>query len=98
MSRYDSTLTKKTYKGKQVYLTTYYPSIIYSSSDIYIISSVGDRLDTLSYSYYKDPQYWWILAQANNLGKGSLSIPPGTQIRIPAALQQILSNFNSENQ
>jgi hypothetical protein len=52
--------------------------------DYYIISRVGDRLDNLAYEYYEDPGQWWVLAQANHLGKGSMAVPPGIQLRIPA--------------
>ena len=51
--------------------------------DKYIISREGDRLDLLSYEFYGDPRYWTILANANNLGKGTLDVPAGKQIRIP---------------
>lgn len=60
------------------------PKISRSSMDIYIISRDGDRLDNLAYEYYEDVSQWWVLAHANSLGKGTMDIPPGMRIRIPA--------------
>jgi len=50
MNRYRFTKQKKNRK----YLTTELPVIKEKKSDIYIITKVGDRLDTLAYKYYKD--------------------------------------------
>ena len=79
--------TKKTedfndYK-KVVYKTTLFPKIERHVSDIYIEARDGDRLDNLSNTFYKDPRHWIILALANNLGKGTLAVPAGIQLRIP---------------
>ena len=69
-------------KGK-ILNTTKLPVIEKSYQDRYIISRESDRLDLLSYEFYGDPRYWFILANANNLGKGTLDVPAGKQIRIP---------------
>ena len=95
--RYANTQQGTRYDGKRVYLTTYYPEIPVLPTDIYITSQQGQRLDSLSLQYYKDSQYWWIIALANNLGKGSLSVIPGAQLRIPTNLQIILSDFKTLN-
>lgn len=65
------------------YTTSRYPLFPVHELDKYIISREGDRLDLLSNEFYETSDKWWILAQANNLGKGSLFIAAGTQIRIP---------------
>lgn len=46
-----------------------------------IISSGGDRLDTLAGAVYGDAKYWWILAAASEIGWG-LQVPSGTLINI----------------
>ena len=97
MRRYESTPIVPRFDGKRTYLTTSYPTIIPSETDIVVISNEGDYLDALAYTYYGDPTLWWIIALANNLGKGRLSIPPGLQLRVPVNTTQILSNFNSLN-
>jgi hypothetical protein len=41
---------------------------------------------------------WWIIARANGIGKGDLSVPVGSQIRIPANTLEIVNQFNELNQ
>jgi|TARA_R110000851_G_scaffold200315_4_gene351525 hypothetical protein len=60
------------------------PKINRSSMDVYIIARDGDRLDNLAYEYYNDVSHWWVLAHANALGKGTMNVPPGIRLRIPA--------------
>jgi hypothetical protein len=40
-------------------------------------------LDTLAQQFYQDTTLWWVIANANNIGKGSFDVPAGMQIRIP---------------
>ena len=49
-----------------------------------------ERLDMLAMEKYGDASYWWIIAAASGIGWG-LQIPPGTIVRIPSNLSQILS-------
>jgi nucleoid-associated protein YgaU len=99
MNRYDNATVLKTeftnrpyYKGKQ------YPNIPLSESDVYVITTVGDRLDSLAYSYYSDSTLWWVIAAANNNAtKGALYPIPGTQLRIPTDLNSVLQQFNQFN-
>ena len=65
------------------FLTTRYPRLRPLQGDFYIISRSGDRLDLLAQRFYGDVRAWWIIASANNIGKGTLFIEPGQQIRIP---------------
>ena len=95
--RYQFTPVYKRWDGKNVYRTTYYPIIPHSIDDTYIIASEVDYLDSLAKKYYGDESYWWIIAQANNLGKGKLSIPQGKQLRIPGNVSQILNNLKNLN-
>lgn len=95
--RYQFTPVYKRWDGKNVYRTTYYPIIPESIDDTYIIASESDYLDSLAKKYYGDESYWWVIAQANNLGKGKLSIPQGKQLRIPGNVSQILNNLKEVN-
>jgi len=54
-------------------------------------------LDTLAYKYYGDVNDWWILARANDLGKGSLYVPAGTQLRIPTNIALPYKNLEQLN-
>ena len=96
-SRYDTTKIEKDKFGQQVYSTTMYPEIQKHEDDIYIRSVDGDRLDKLAHKYYKNTSLWWIIAQANHIGKGTLSIEAGLQIRIPTNISDILSDLEDLN-
>jgi hypothetical protein len=97
MDRYDNTpvLTKNYrpyYKGK------FYPNVPLSENDYYVITTVGDRLDSLAYQYYNDATLWWIIAMANNNATNGAMYPvPGTQLRIPTNLSSILQQFDNFN-
>lgn len=82
MERYKYTKTSNA-QGPRAYLTTALPAIPKTPADRYIFSKEGDRLDSIAYEFYQDARYWFIIAIANNIGKGSLVIPPGLQLRIP---------------
>lgn len=62
--------------------TAYYPNFT-NYRDVYVISQQGDRLDHLAMEYFGDESYWWVIARVNNLGKGTLVIPPGITLKIP---------------
>lgn len=97
MNRYDYTTVGKRWDGKNVYRTLIYPVIPESDSDIYITVSDNDYLDALAYRYYKDTSLWWIIAVANNLGKGKLSLDVTKQLRIPTNITSILQSFKLAN-
>lgn len=97
MKRYNNIPFKTRWDGKRVYLTTVYPTIIPSASDIQVISNDGDYLDTLAYKYYGDPTLFWIIARANNLGRGRYSVPPGLTLRIPTNVNDLVDQFNRLN-
>jgi nucleoid-associated protein YgaU len=62
--------------------TVMYPNL--STGDDQVVMAVeGDRLDTLSKEFYGDETFWFVIANANNLGKGTLNIPGGTLVRVP---------------
>jgi hypothetical protein len=82
MNRYEYT-KPDTVTGRKAYATSLLIDIPKSYDDRYIFSREGDRLDLLAYEFYQDTRLWFILASANNLGKGSLIVPPGIQLRIP---------------
>lgn len=94
--RYDNIDIQKG-KGRRFRKTVKLPIIEPHIDDIYIIGSVGDRLDTLAFKYYGRASYWWIIARANNIGNGDLVVPVGTQIRIPQNTTEIIENYNELN-
>jgi len=98
-TRYDDKIILTTPQGKPYYKGKQYPNIPLSEDDVYIITTIGDRLDSLAYSYYRNVNYWWVISVANNnVTKGSMFPIPGTQLRIPTNLSSVLSLFNQFNQ
>ena len=96
-SRYENTATKKDNRGKRVRKPIIYPAIPRAINDIYIQTSPGDRLDLIAFKYYGRPSYYWIIAEANGIGKGSLNTPVGIQLRVPQNYQQIQSEYELLN-
>jgi len=70
-----------------------------TSNDTKILSQEGDRLDLLAKEFYGDESLWFVIAKANNLGKGSLNVPAGRVIQIPFYQENvgIESLLNAEN-
>jgi hypothetical protein len=95
--RYQFTPIQKRWDGNRVYATTYYPVIPPDVNDIYITASEEDYLDSLAKKYYGNESYWWVIANANGLGNGRLSIPVGKQVRIPGNLPQIMQDLKEAN-
>jgi len=95
--RYQFTPTEKRYDGKLVYRTTFYPTIPESEDDIYITISEDNYLDSLSKKYYGDESYWWVIAVANNISDGKLSVKAEKQLRIPGNLSLIMQNLKQVN-
>ena len=82
-------------KGSRVYRTTIYPNIDRHVTDIYIHALSMDRLDSLAFNYYEDVTLWWVIAQANGIGKGTMNVEPGQIIRIPNPnrISEILESY-----
>tara|TARA_B110000444_G_scaffold22644_1_gene18786 strand:- start:166 stop:465 length:300 start_codon:yes stop_codon:yes gene_type:complete len=96
-NRYQNIKILKTEEGKRYKKTTVYPMMVKSVDDKYIIGMQGDRLDNLAHKYYGDARLWWILARANHLGKGDLSVPIGKQLRIPKDYLGIMEEYRTLN-
>ena len=68
-----------------------------STTDKYIVfNKMTMRLDSLSYKYYSDPNYGWLILQANpKYGSMEFSIPDGVKIRIPYPLDDAISRYEN---
>lgn len=97
MDRYRSIELLKTDSGTRYRTNPIYPAIPPSVDDFYIISTVGDRYDTLALKFYGDSKLWWVIASANNMSKASLVTEPGIQIRIPGNKEEAIQRFNQLN-
>jgi nucleoid-associated protein YgaU len=94
-SRYSFSRKYKDSTGKQITTNSKVGPIIYRAVNnnsinytTHILES-GERLDTLAGQYYGDSSYWWVLAAASGIGWG-LQVPPGTIIRIPINIAEVL--------
>jgi nucleoid-associated protein YgaU len=96
-NRYENIKIIKTEEGRRYKKTIQYPKMEKTVDDKYIIGRQGDRLDNLAHKYYGDSRLWWILARANYLGKGDLSVPIGKQLRIPTEHLSIVDEYNNLN-
>ncbi len=98
MNRYQNIPIIKTSTGIRYYKDNKYPRIPLSVNDIYVITTDGDRFDTLANQYYTDSSLWWVISIANeSLPQNSLFIPLGTQIRIPPNPAVVISNYDDLN-
>ena len=97
-SRLNYILKKRT-NNKRYYVNIKYPEIPLSVNDMYIITTVGDRLDTLANEFFNDVDLWWIITTANPdvIRRDSLNLPPGIEIRIPDNVQGIIEEFEALN-
>lgn len=97
MKRYEDIQVQTRWDGKRVYKTAIYPPIVPQDTDILVVSNSEDYLDALALKYYGDPTLWFVIALANNLGRGRLSVPPGLTLRIPIDVSSILIDYNQIN-
>ena len=91
-NRYESTPKFNDKLGNRHFGITMYPKIPKSFSDIYVSAR---KVDILAHKYYEDSTLWWVIAQANNLGKGSISVSVPQRLRIPTNLDTILNNLEN---
>tara|TARA_R110002167_G_scaffold7501_1_gene35635 strand:- start:5914 stop:6222 length:309 start_codon:yes stop_codon:yes gene_type:complete len=92
-------ITKIKKNSKKIYKPLRYPNIPLSISDLYVITTSGDRLDLLANQFYNDIRLWWIISMANRdvLRRDSYALKPGLEIRIPQNITPILENFEKIN-
>lgn len=97
MRRYSNIATTQDENGKTYRVNSIYPEVPISEDDFYVITTMGDRYDTLSSQFYKTPEYWWVIASANTANRDTLDITPGTQLRIPNNPQQYILDYENFN-
>ena len=68
------------------------------NSDKEVIYRKGiDRMDLLSYKYYEDPNYGWLIMLANpEYGSLEFEIPENTTLKIPYPLETTLNQYYNE--
>ena len=85
--------------GKIFYKNLKYPDIPITSDDLYVITTVGDRLDSIAQQFYNDVRLWWVIATANPqvIRRDSYNLKPNLEIRIPGNVSLIIKNFEKLN-
>lgn len=70
--------------------------IVELRTDIYITYIKGEkRLDQISYDYYGNSDYAWLILQANpKYGSLEFNIPDNVELRIPYPLNSALERYN----
>jgi hypothetical protein len=98
MGRYSTAKILKNDNSKRYLNTIILPNPAISTADIYIQTTAPDRLDRLAYIFYEDETLWWIIANANGIGKGTYIVPSNTRLRIPNKIniQQTIIDTNNE--
>jgi len=88
--RYSSKQTKRLPRGRlrkegtSVYASTRPVKVPEADDDLIYTAREGDRFDTLAYRFYGAARYWYAIASVNGYENGGLTVPPGTQLRIPS--------------
>ena len=83
MRRYDNVVRREISSiDKRARLgTTIYKEIPIQSSDLYVLTQAGDRLDSIANQFYGDSTLWWYIARANGLS--DINIAAGIKLRLP---------------
>ena len=72
-------------------------SVPQKDTDFYEVYNKGKtRLDIISYHYYNDSGYGWLIMQANpQYGSIEFNIPDGALLRIPYPLSQSIQDYRA---
>ena len=73
-----------------------FPEITTSPFDTYFVidSAIMKRLDLISYKFYGNVEYWWVIMLVNNILNPFTDLPIGTTLRIPS-LDTLYANWLS---
>ena len=95
--RYNNAQIKKDRDGKRYYRPTIVPNIPIKDSDIFVFPVYGERFDNIAQKYYGDSNLWWIIAKANEIGKGKIGLDPEKKLRIPTEIGDIIELVENNN-
>ena len=78
--------------------TVPYIKIRVRPTDLYTIYRRNhSRLDLISYEYYGDASFGWLILQANpDVPSCEYEIPDNTQLRIPYPLMEVLNGYDED--
>ena len=69
-----------------------------NATDCFVFYECGKtRLDLLSYQYYNDPNYGWLILQANpQYGSLEFKLDNNSKLRIPYPLETAIQGYENE--
>lgn len=87
-SRYETADVVPVQAADGVYRATVFPTRTVTPTDSYTVHTVvfGDRFDSLAGVAYDDPEFWWIIADANPNVTYPDDLVPGTLLKIPVVV------------
>jgi hypothetical protein len=83
MKKYAEDLTVDTKKTIPYYLPVLPEQVPAEEIPFYYTARQSERLDSISPKLYNTPLNWWVIAKANNLASGVVSVAGGTKLFIP---------------
>ena len=95
--RYKNNRILRDRDGIRYYKPRIVPNVPIKGSDIFVYPLYGDRFDTLANRYYGNPNLWWIIAKANEIGDGKIAPNPEKKLRIPTEIEPILESVVNSN-
>ena len=95
--RYEEANVTENEENESYYETLFLPDVERRPEDIIVEIETKDRLDRIAFRYYDDSKLWWVIAAANNLGRGDWSVPAGTRLRIPQNLSSVVTETRDIN-
>lgn len=83
MNKYTDSIKIDRTKNIPYYETALLNSVQEEEVPFYYTTRGIERLDNIANKFYKTPTKWWIIAKANNISNGAVSVPEGTKLFIP---------------
>ena len=95
-NRYNKSKIFRDENGTQYLNRIEYPAIPIRDTDVLIRGVFGETFMNIAHRYYRNKDFWWIIARANNQGSSIYTVP-GKEYRIPQNLNLILQEFQELN-
>jgi hypothetical protein len=87
----------KSFKSNGTYKKVPFGEVPLSPTDRYVYYEVGKtRMDLLSYQFYDNPNFGWLILQANpSCGSLEFKIKDGTKLRVPYPLDTAIQGYEN---
>ena len=95
-NRYNKSKIFRDENGTQYLNRIEYPTIPIRDSDVFIRGVFGQTFMNIAHKFYRNKNFCWIIARANNQGNSIYTVP-GKEYRIPQNLNLILQEFQELN-